>query len=235
MLAEIFRKANLCFAIGPEMADEFGLRYGRKFHPFQNAINLRKFQAELETFRATKSESEPPTLLYYGSVLPFAQQDTLLLAAKAIEKSRWKLLIRTSADCAAQLGNSLQGLTRTELQVYPGDPLDFPKQLAKASALLLPANFDTASIEFLRFSMPTKIPGYMASGAPILYLGPPDIAQGQYAKDEAQFRSALESLEVDQKLRSKLTSQALACAVRSHDQETVRANFQKQLVEYAKL
>jgi hypothetical protein len=46
---------------------------------------------------------------------------------------------------------------------------------------VLPSNFDVNSYKHIRFSMPAKLPAYLASRTPILLYGPPGTAQSDYA------------------------------------------------------
>ena len=49
---------------------------------------------------------------------------------------------------------------------------DFPSRLAGADVLVLAYNFDEDSLRYIRLSMPNKLPEYLASGAPVLAVGP---------------------------------------------------------------
>ena len=66
----------------------------------------------------------------------------------------------------------------------PPDGDDFIRLLRSASVLLLPVNFDRQSADLIRYSLPTKVPAYLASGTPILAYGPRRMAQIEYARDE---------------------------------------------------
>ena len=60
---------------------------------------------------------------------------------------------------------------------------NLPKIFAETDLLILPYDFHTASIKFIKYSMPTKAPEYMASGTPILIFSPEDTALVEYAKE----------------------------------------------------
>ena len=121
-------------------------------------------------------------------------------------------------------------------EASPNDE-EFIRRIRSASVLLLPVNFDRRSVEFIRYSLPTKVPAYLASGTPILAYGPPDVAQIEYARDEcwahivnernvAGLSEAMERLVGDEALRRRLSARATALARQRHDLSGVRDQFQ---------
>lgn len=107
--------------------------------------------------------------------------------------------------------------------------------------LVLPVNFDASSIQFIRLSMPTKIPAYLTSGTPILVYGPKNVAQVEYARaarwgyivDEGSLdhlERGISELIANGELRARLSLMARQAAKKNHDDRMVRANFQKALI-----
>ena len=112
----------------------------------------------------------------------------------------------------------------------------FFSTICSADILLIPANFDQRSIDFIRYSMPTRIPAYMASGTPILVYGPVEIGQVQYAEkagwglvvsacDAVALKKAIMRLSKDRDLRERLSKKALKTAISHHDAKMVQQKF----------
>jgi len=239
LLQQIFREADLCLSIGKSMATELSKRYGKQFHPFQNTIDTAAFENQI---RSSKPEapSAKLTLLYYGSVFPFAQLKGLERVAEALLGTNWELVIRTSKECLPTLAPLTQRSLPLKVEQMAAGRDDFPEHLSKATALLLPANFDQSAIDFLRHSMPTKVPGYMMSGRPILYFGPPNIAQGEYALSQKwarcvttnsseAVRAALEEIRESHPAIGTLVENARVVARQNHDEKLIRTSFQELL------
>jgi len=112
--------------------------------------------------------------------------------------------------------------------------------LASADVLLLPFNFDAASTAYMRLSMPTKVPAYLASGTPILVYGPPQVAAVAYASRQRWAEvvgersvpalcAAIRRLLTDGPLRRMLAERALDVARVNHDAPRVRERFRAAL------
>lgn len=143
-------------------------------------------------------------------------------------------LHRAANKEALTIHPSIRLVTPTE------DDRAFFEQLAAADALVLPVNYDAETIEFIRYSMPTKVPAYMASGTPILVYGPHGVAQVDYAEREAwghvvsdrapgALDTGLRRILSDSALRESLRVRAQALAVANHDSTKVRTQFQSTL------
>jgi hypothetical protein len=133
-------------------------------------------------------------------------------------------------------------LVHPAIRIEPsiGDDDRFFRRIADADVLLLPVNFDTASVGFIRYSMPTKVPAYLTVGTPILAYGPASTAQIDYAlksgwaeviveRDEGRLTGALRSLIGDVALRGRLSATAMKVAELNHDSQAVRSKFQDTL------
>jgi glycosyltransferase involved in cell wall biosynthesis len=57
---------------------------------------------------------------------------------------------------------------------------DFAEMLRKSDVLLLPFNSDATSLQYCRLSWPTKLNEYLASGSPVLHVGPRGTAVHDY-------------------------------------------------------
>ena len=116
--------------------------------------------------------------------------------------------------------------------------------LSGADLLVLPFNFDERSRQYIRLSMPTKVPAYMACGTPVLVYGPPGIATVRYAQRDgwghvlstpglAPLQETLLWLLEDRTARERLGKRAKVLAHEHHDAGKVRPAFHSALVKAA--
>jgi glycosyltransferase involved in cell wall biosynthesis len=243
LLRHLVGAATERMAIGNGMAEAFARRYGAPFLAFQNALDM----GTLLPLAQPRPAATPARLLYVGSIFADAQLASLEDAARAVaalaEGGRAVTLeIHAPAFLAAR--------HRTRLEVSPAvkvidateDDDAFFRLIRGADLLLLPVNFDAASVRFIRHSMPTKVPAYLASGTPVLVYGPGEVDQVAYAAREGwgevvSERSALGAAICrvldDRDRRQALVARALDVARRNHDAATVRRRFQEALTRAA--
>jgi glycosyltransferase involved in cell wall biosynthesis len=154
-----------------------------------------------------------------------------------------KLRIVTSAANGARFGHLLAVHPNIALDVSASDEETFFRGLAQADVLLLPVNFNRTSVDFVRYSMPTKVPAYLNSGTPVLAYGSTETAQIRYATDSGwalvvsdqsvgTLKAALKRIVSNTCLREKLSAAARLAAA-DHDSGTVRVGFQEVLCRAA--
>ena len=180
-----FSIAESCLGISPAMCEAYAGRYGRSFAPFQYALDIERWSA---VAKCNLSPAPVPEFLYVGSIFRNAQFESLLDCARAIvalnnDGFPARLRIVTSADNCARYRHLLQLHPNISVEISTSDDDAFFQSLANADALLLPVNFDKSTVEFIRYSMPTKVPAYLNSRTPVLVYGPAQTAQGRYAID----------------------------------------------------
>lgn len=240
----LVNQAAQCLAIGEQMAEEYSRTFARPFKAFQNTIDLDRCPAAV---LKPPDRSRPARLVYVGSILPYAVLDGLRDCCRAVAELR-----RTGMNIRLEIHTPLElfGKDAAELPIPEGGRVcDVPRTdeaffavLQQADALLLPVNFDRASVGFIRLSMPTKVPAYLASGVPVLVYGPPTVAQVAYARRwqwaQVVDRQSLPLLQdgirqvlLDHQLRWQLSRASRDAARRFHDAGLVRAAFQKTLIE----
>ena len=236
-------------AIGEDMAAAYRTRYGAAFTPFQNAIDLEMIQNHLKEPAIPDRPNEPIRVLYVGSIFANAQLQSLIDLAQAITKLTAdglaiRLNIHSPKHLTAPLRADLEPSPAIKLRDTIEDDRTFFRTLAAADILVMPVNFDPESMRLIRYSMPTKLPAYLASGTPILAYGPPGMAQIEDSRrhgwglivdrrDPTLLMQSLRRLATDTDLRNGLTARAKAMAAARHDVRTVRREFQARLVAAA--
>ncbi len=246
LLGQLMRRAVLRLGICDAMCEAYAARYGGEFVPFQNAIDGARW-AGAETRDA--AAKKPAQLVYVGSILPFAQHDSLADCCQAVaqlgrEGEAVRLSIYSPALYAAQYRERFTVAPNIELHDAITDDETFFRVITQADALLLPVNFDAGSVRYIRYSMPTKVPAYLFSGTPILAYGPAEVAQIRYAAERdwalavtrrgaAPVAAGLRRLLQDTALRARLSQNARRTAFERHDAAQVRAQFQARLARAA--
>jgi len=239
-LRTIAKMAASAIGICPLMSDAYSQRFERPFETFMNSVDLQRHPARKDVRPGT-----PLRLVYTGAILPYAQEQSLrdiTRVVAAMHRSGMPIQFDIYASQRA-FGPSLQSLAIPGV-VFVHDAIRddeiYFNTLKQADILVLPANFDSRSRHFIRYSMPTKIPSYLSSGTPILLFGPSDIAQVQYAQqdkwglvvnvpDMNVLESALRRLSTDTGLRQSLSQAAIETARNNHNSSVVRQRFRTLL------
>ena len=237
-LRALFRMAALRMGIGQAMCDEYRRRYGLEFLPFHNVLDIEAWQPHV---RREWNAATPLKLLYAGSILPDAQRDSLVDVAEAVEELR-----RDGFPAELHLHTPF-GRNDPERGRFDGRPgvilgdapegATIAQHLAGADVLVLPVNFDEATVKYVRLSFPTKLPAYLLSGTPILAYGPTAVEQIRLAAAEGWghvvprrernvLKSAVRELGESLARRESLGRRAQEVARRDHDAERVRPQFQ---------
>lgn len=234
-------------AICDDMAEAYRIRYGLPFHSYQNAIDVGRWAQYAKTDLEVK---HPVRVAYIGSILPFAQLESLIdccMAIQALDSEGFpiRLDIYSPAFLAEQYRQRLIVGSAIALHDTITDDATFFRTMQEADILLLPVNFDDYTIEYIRFSMPTKVPAYLATGTPILAYGPAEVAQISYAatagwgmtvtkRDTDFLRQAVKRLASDMQLRRQLSARARDTAAERHDSQVVASAFQSTLASAAR-
>jgi len=247
-LRRLLPRAAARLAIGAAMAAEYERAYGLPFLHFQNTLDLEKIAPHA---RKTAAPGKPPlSIVYIGSVLPEAQLSSLEdIARAAAALNDGGLAVRfdvyTEKKLFGRHAAALENHAAVRVHDAIADDAAFFATIGRADLLVLPVNFDPASVHFIRLSMPTKVPSYLASGTPILLYGPAGVAQVDYALKEAwglavterdprRLADGLRRALTDAPLRQQLSARAKEVASQNHDAARVRAAFQNTLREAAR-
>jgi hypothetical protein len=245
LLRRLVGAARARLAIGDAMAAAYARRYGAPFVPFQNAIDLDAVPARADAAVI----GSPCRVLYVGSIFANAQAQSLIDIARAVAGLAAKgRAIRLDIHSPRHLAERFRGALEISPAVALHDTIvddgEFFRAIAAADVLVLPVNFDDESIRLIRYSMPTKLPAYLACGTPVLAYGPRGIAQIDdaashgwglvvNARGEDGLSAALTRLTEDAPLRRALSQRARALAQSRHDVRRVRAGFQAALTAAA--
>ena len=243
-LKTLFKQAATNIGISAEMCEAYQERYGCKFVYFHNCIEPSEW-SHLEKSYQTEGEF---CLLYMGDTTKDKELYSLINIRDAVLNLRRQgYLVRLLIYGPPRCQTTVQKL----LELPPGVVYGgyFPaseKQniLNQADLLVLPINFDPTSLTYIRYSLQTKVPEYMASGTPVLVYGPPISPNIRYAKREGwgfvvdeqnqeKLENAIIELIKNHELRAKLGQHARNLAFRNHDANQVRQQFHQLISDVA--
>ena len=234
-------------AISPAMEKAYTERFGHPFEAFQNTIDVSKWS------RLAKEDSgpvsKPSEILYVGSIFANAQLESLVECAELVaemsdEGRDVRLRIASPSGHAQIYQQRLKVSDAIEIEDTIRDDDTFFGRLADADLLLLPVNFEAETIRFIRYSMPTKVPAYLASGTPILAYGPSGTAQIDYAVEtgwatvvdtpgKSRLSDGFERALFELDLRRRTAQAGLNAARQNHDSSHIRTLFQARLQSLA--
>lgn len=248
LFKNLMEVASARLAICDEMAHAYRQRYGRTFQSFQNTIELNAWRNYIKNPEAI---GLPVRVAYIGSIFPNAQLDSLVDCCKAVHELHEEgdpitLEIYSPRHLAEIYRTELVLGMAISMRDVMTDDATFFATLQAVDILILPVNFDPDTVAFIRYSMPTKVPAYLAVGTPILAYGPGEVAQIAYAteagwavtvteRDIGKLKQAFRRLAKDVPLRTGLFKRAQDAAQRNHDAKVVRSGFQAALHLASKL
>jgi glycosyltransferase involved in cell wall biosynthesis len=238
--------AGVCnLAISQEMADAFAGRYETFFTPFHNVIDVAEWDAPKQDYAV---QGETFRVVYLGALADNNQvhslRDVALAIASLAERgAAVSLTVYTGEIYLGHYEQYLDGLTAVSHGGRVGRE-DLCATLAAADLLVVPVNFDAQSLAMIQYSMPTKVPEYMASGAPVLVYAPAHVPAAAYARragwgyvvdrqDRAALEHALKTLITSKEMRAELGQRGRELALRHHDAQVVRTQFQALLHDVA--
>lgn len=236
---ELVDLSTLCLSISDLMGIEYYKRFGKKFVTYHNPVDLSFWNANQDEISLN---DQAITVLYAGRT-GFGIGTSLKSFAQAVEELNKKEGI--AIEFYIQTVEPLSWIEDFEFTHYRGLVAysKLPKLFRGANFLLLPCDFSQKSIEFLRYSMPTKAPEYMISGTPTVLLAPKETAVYQYGTSQKwafsidndavpNIKEKLKEFLFNQELQYEYSSKALKLAMKNHDSQLIRNRF---LVDFMKL
>ena len=169
------------FAISEPMANEYRSRYGLEFSVFHNGASPDYFQETME--RCAPSSSR--VIRYLGRLHSWLHFDSLKLLREAVENlaqkgDSWNVELYGSADLVdLDKSGVLGGSISYHGQVSRTEGI---KLLNSSDLLILPLSYDLDLLTSYRYSFPTKLAEYLATGVPILVLSDPRAASAVYCQ-----------------------------------------------------
>ena len=221
-------------SISDAMSEEYEIRYGYKFIPFHNPIDInfwRKYQ------KNNYELNEIPNILYAGRI-GIGIENSLKEVAEAVKTVNDKLgvnlkfIIKTNEK--PEWIRQFSCVEAQEMEPH----YKMPEVFSRADILLLSLDFSDESIRFTKYSMPTKASEYMASATPILLYASSETGVVNHAlnhkwayvvseKNNEILGKAITDLYKKKELRKQLGTTAKEFAEKNYDGNHVRSEFRK--------
>jgi len=238
-LRQLLDKSSVLMSICDAMSEEYKIRYNKEFIPFHNPIDIKNW---LPFAKKDWTIKEKFTILYAGRI------------GRGIEKSIVDIsyavnnLCNTHDNIVFEIQtldiSSLEKVIKFNNHVKWLKPIEYsklPEKFSSVDLLVLPEDFDSDSVEFLKYSIQTKVAEYMISGTPIMVYADKQTALAKYAiKDgwayvvtdnsKIALSKAIVQLYSNPLLRRKLSEKAIEIAIRNEDADIVRERFQQSFM-----
>lgn len=175
---KLIENAKDLLSIGEYMSDVYLKRYGFKFTPFQNCVDYNFWSK----YKDIKKTNDTFVVLYAGRI-GRGTSTSLLKIAESIDKLSSEGI---NIVFEIQTNNSKHPISTKlkkikSVKFVPRLPYKaLPKKFSSVDLLVLPIDFDSENIKFIKYSMPTKLPEYLSTGVPILVLSPSDTALSKF-------------------------------------------------------
>lgn len=231
-------KSSALMSICEAMSEEYKERYHKDFIPFHNPIEINNW---LPYARTQWNLEKKFTILYAGRVGRGIKNSIIEMGmvVNNLHQSGVNVVFEIQSPDKDKFANLLEANDSVKF-VNPVEYAELPKKFSSVDLLFLPEDFDADSVEFLKFSIQTKVAEYMISGTPILVFADKETALAKYAlKDDwalvvtennrNTLTKALNELINNQELRRQLSAKAKETAIKNEDAEVVRTNFRKVL------
>lgn len=238
---ELVDLSTLCLSISDQMGAEYQKRFGKHFKTFHNPVDLSFWNSNEEKIKLNPNGI---TVLYAGRT-GFGIGTSLKTFAQAVAELRVEKNL--PIEFYIQTVEPLSWISEFEGTHYRGlVPYSLLPQLFRGSDfLLLPCDFSPKSVEFLRYSMPTKAPEYMISGAVTILMAPEETAVHQYGhsenwaftigRDDVSFvKKELLRLIQEGDLQKEISERAVYLAKKNHDSISIREKFANEFKEILK-
>lgn len=235
---QLLDKSSILLSISESMSLEYKDRYKKNFIPFHNPIETSKW---LKFSKKNWSRKGLFTILYAGRI-GIGMQKSIIDFAKVVND-----LSKENFDIVFEIQSSDISLIRNQVQfnehvkwVRPVDYETLPKKFSEVDLLLIPVDFDTPSLRFIRLSYQTKISEYMISGTPVLVYADKSTEVARYVKEDGwgywvserdpeKLKEAVLTLYKDENLRMLLGEKAKNLAMEREDAEKIREKFRQCL------
>ena len=172
LLREVIDRANVRFAVSREMARHYEATYGKRWQVVHNGVPKDSLCNGTNGFRA------PRQVLLAGDVNVF-RFDAVIAFAEAIERHNRRngqsIEFTVMGEVAEQHRSSLSALQAVRL-LSRRSHSECLETMKAADLLYLPLAFCERSARISLYSLPTKLPEYLASGKSVFFHAPKDSA-----------------------------------------------------------
>jgi glycosyltransferase involved in cell wall biosynthesis len=197
--------SNFGFCISPKMCEEYKLKFKIDFYPLMHLIDSRRIK-----FSSGHNQQKEVTFCYLGG-LHLNRWKSLKTLSEVLEdiqlsvSRKMKIKIFTSSSDVEKYSSEFIA-NNVEFNSFV-DQKSAYEIMQKVDYLIHVESFEDAIIQYTRLSISTKIPEYLASGTPIIAIGPVNVASMEYLHQYgcAYISNTLDKKELMKTLLSAIT------------------------------
>ncbi len=229
----VIDKSDIRLSICQKMSDVYMTRYGAKFVPFHNPVDLEKW-GNIE--RSPCYDDSVISIVYVGKINRDTEQQLIKLAAYVERLNVNEYRIKFDIYTPSPIPPRLQEFKNTEVKGSVANTA-IPSLLKSYSLLFLTLGFSSETRNYVKLSMPTKLTEYLASGTPIILYAPKDIALTEYLSensaaftctDEKELETTVLKVINNREAKDFVVDNAKKLVCR-HDLKIIRENFRKAI------
>jgi len=234
--------SSIRMGIGEKMCKHYEHMFHYSFVPFSNTIETNKWSV----FKDRKTDKKIFNIVYAGTInsknINGLEILCKIVGGLNLEGLTIQFKIYTFQPRLEYYRSSYEKSKSIIMDEVPNNDDEMAYILGTADLLFLPIDFTKRSIDRMRYSIYAKIPAYLASGTPILFFGPSEIASIEYAKkekwayvvdknDKNLLRDGLLELISNTKLKDSISKNAFKIAHRDFEASNVRQSFRRTISE----
>lgn len=237
---ELMDGTDLFLSISDAMSSEYKKRYDKDFIPFHNPIDIQFWTQQTKSGYRLKGEHVK--VLFSGRI-GIGVGESLLDLSHAIESLNLDgIKVKLYVQSTSKDNKTLNKLRESKnVVINPiADYSELPKIFSEADILAITNDFDQESVDYLRYSMPTKASEYMISGTPIIVYSHAETAVSRFftsnecghcvnERNLDQLKNGLALLIKNEQYRQGLSNNAIKIASEHFDANTVRLEFRNLL------
>jgi len=177
MLKNIINGSTILLSTSQKMSNDYFLRYGKSFTVFPNPVQVEEKHDIIEKHN---------NVLFIGKIGRH-NSDSILKMAEAIkavnDKYEYELFFEIYSPIDKSIEKSLFcKLDKVLIHSWVAHD-QIPNLLRKSKILYLPITNRKRVKKFVKYSMSTKMSEYLASGSPVIYVGPKGIAMTELLEE----------------------------------------------------
>ncbi len=164
---KILKKSKKILVISEGMAREYKKRYQISAEVICNSCYINYSIKKLKNKDYFK-------IGYVGSYSDQSQKDGLLDLAEALKNEQYyKIEYWINQQSYEKCINSFKYNNQKNLNIFlaPKDNKQYANLISSFDLLFMPSSFESSRMNYVKFSMPAKLPSYLISGVPILFYG----------------------------------------------------------------
>ncbi|MHC1733004.1 MAG: hypothetical protein AB9888_13380 [Bacteroidales bacterium] len=230
-------RTDAFLSISDAMSYEFKKRYNKDFIAFHNPIDIPFWSLQVRDNYGFGADHIK--VLFSGRIGIGIEESLVDLAQVVDDLSNFGIRIKLyiqSPSSNSKLSVKVSGFKSVVFNPV-ADYSELPGIFSSADILAITNDFDTRSINYLKYSMPTKASEYMISGTPVLVYSHSETAVTKFfsyhrcgycitERNLDLLRDGLRLLIEDEKLRREIGTNSVRIAKEMFDANIVRTNFQ---------